>query len=163
MRRALLQYCKDDGGWEAAILLLEHSRRAKVKFNLFCFDMLIAVSPCWMLRLLLLLLFSPCCVGLKLRNTLQLSIFGKFAPMVLTATGLDGVAALKILLGVFGQCPQEGMTFYTILGAVHSSLIGRCPNIYGMPRQGVTPPSAPVFHCLWCPLSPVVRGRPRSH
>eukprot|EP00752_Nemacystus_decipiens_P012955 g11464.t1 len=40
--RALLQFCKDDGGWEAAILLLEQARRAKVKFNLFCFDLVIA-------------------------------------------------------------------------------------------------------------------------
>lgn len=42
--RALLQFCKDEGSWEAAILLLEQSRRAKIKSNLFSFDLLIAVS-----------------------------------------------------------------------------------------------------------------------
>ncbi|CAN0142517.1 unnamed protein product, partial [Ectocarpus fasciculatus] len=40
--RALLQLCKDEGSWEAAILLLEHSRRSKTKLNLFSFDLLIA-------------------------------------------------------------------------------------------------------------------------
>ncbi|CAN0232461.1 unnamed protein product [Ectocarpus sp. 12 AP-2014] len=39
--RALLQLCKDNGSWEAAILLLEHSRRSKTKLNLFSFDLLI--------------------------------------------------------------------------------------------------------------------------
>ncbi|CAM9385713.1 unnamed protein product [Hapterophycus canaliculatus] len=40
--RALLQYCKDEGSWEAAILLLEHSKRNKIELNLFSFDLLIA-------------------------------------------------------------------------------------------------------------------------
>ncbi|CAN0017357.1 unnamed protein product [Scytosiphon promiscuus] len=40
--RALLQYCKDEGSWEAAILLLEHSKRTQTGLNLFSFDLLIA-------------------------------------------------------------------------------------------------------------------------
>ncbi|CAM9275810.1 unnamed protein product [Ectocarpus sp. 8 AP-2014] len=39
--RALLQLCKDEGSWETAILLLEHSRRSKTKLNLFSFDLLV--------------------------------------------------------------------------------------------------------------------------
>ena len=41
--RTLLHYCKDDGCWQLAILLVDLARRSKTKLDLFCYDHLLVV------------------------------------------------------------------------------------------------------------------------